>query len=79
LLVLVLAGISGCLMGDRELMPEVMQDVSLFTPQAWSLMAYKQLLTTNSPNLMLVGKACGILAGYGVGFIGLAWALLKWD
>jgi ABC-2 type transport system permease protein len=79
LLVLVLAGISGCLMGDRELMPEVMQEVSLFTPQAWALMAYKQLLTTASPNLMLVAKACGVLAGFGAGFVGLAWGLMRWD
>ena len=37
LLVLVLAGISGCLMGDRDLMPENMQQLSLITPHAWAL------------------------------------------
>ncbi len=36
LLVLVLAGVSGCLMGDRELMPETMQQFSLLTPHAWA-------------------------------------------
>ena len=35
LLVLVLAGVSGYLMGDRELMPETMQQFSLLTPHAW--------------------------------------------
>ncbi len=37
LLVLVLAGISGCLMGDRDMMPENMQRLSLITPHAWAL------------------------------------------
>ena len=49
LLVLVLAGISGCLMGDRDLMPENMQQFSLITPQAWALIAYKQLLANPAP------------------------------
>ncbi|HZU35960.1 MAG TPA: ABC transporter permease [Gemmataceae bacterium] len=76
LIVLVLAGVSGCLMGDRALMPETMQQVSLFTPHAWALVAYKQLLTTSAPNLGLVLEACGVLAAFGVGFIGLAWGFL---
>jgi ABC-type Na+ efflux pump permease subunit len=79
LLVLVLAGVSGCLMGDRELMPEAMQRVSLVTPHAWALMAYKQLLTTPAPNLEIVAKACGVLSAFGAGFVGLAWSFLKLD
>lgn len=77
LLVLVLAGVSGCLMGDRELMPELMQRVSLFTPHAWALVAYKQLLTNPLPNLALVGQACAVLASFGVCFVGLAWWVLR--
>lgn len=79
LLVLVLAGISGCLTGDREMMPETMQQVSHFTPHAWALDAYKQLLTTADPNLEIVGQACVILACFGGGFVGLAWCFLKLD
>jgi ABC-type Na+ efflux pump permease subunit len=79
LLVLVLAGVSGCLMGDRELMPELMQRLSLLTPHAWALDAYKQLLTTAAPNLAAVAKACAVLAGFGAGFIVLAWWLLRLD
>ena len=68
LLVLVLAGISGCLMGDRDLMPENMQRLSLITPHAWALVAYKQLLANaGAPNLAMVGQACAVLAGFGVG------------
>jgi ABC-type Na+ efflux pump permease subunit len=79
LLVLVLAGVSGCLMGDRELMPSAMQEISLLTPHAWALTAYKQLLTAATPNLALVAQACGVLACFGLGFIGLSWAVLRLD
>lgn len=79
LLVLVLAGVSGCLLGDRELMPELMQRISLLTPQAWALDAYKQLLTTAAPNLQAVAQACGVLAAFGGGFMALAWWLLRLD
>lgn len=78
LLVIVLGAVSGCLMGDRELMPEVMQEVSKFTPHAWALMAYKQLLANPvSPNLAIVLQSCGVLTGFGVVFVGLAWWVLR--
>jgi ABC-type Na+ efflux pump permease subunit len=77
LLVLVLAGVSGCLMGDRALMPEQMQELSRLTPHAWALDAYRQLLTSDAPNLALVAEACGVLMGFGVLFVGLAWWTLK--
>ena len=79
LLVLVLAGISGCLMGDRDLMPEAMKNFSLATPHAWALSAYKQLLTSQVPNLSMVGESCGVLSLFGVGFLSLAWTFLKLD
>jgi ABC-type multidrug transport system permease subunit len=79
LLVLVLAGMSGCLMGDRALMPETMQQLSLFTPHAWALTAYKQLLTAPKPNLDLVAQACMVLGAFGAGLLTLAWYVLKLD
>ena len=80
LLVLVLAGLSGCLMGDRELMPENMQQLSLITPHAWALVAYKQLLANPAdPNVFLVLQSCAVLAGFGLVFILLAWSLLRLD
>ncbi len=80
LLVLVLAGLSGCLMGDREMMPENMQRISLVTPHAWALVAYKQLLANPAaPNVALVLQSCAVLAGFGVGFLMLAWAMLRLD
>ncbi len=77
LLVLVLAGLSGCLMGDRNLMPEQMQQISLVTPHAWALDAYRELLTAPQPNLHIVGQACAVLAAFGVGFLTLAWGMLR--
>jgi ABC-type multidrug transport system permease subunit len=78
LLVLVLAGLSGLMMGDRALMPAQMQRISQFTPHAWALDAYKQLLASpEAPNLEIVGKACLVLAGFGVTFVALAWWVLR--
>lgn len=79
LLVLVLAFLSGCLIGDRSLMPETMQTVSRVAPHAWALDAYRQLLTNPAPDLAMVGQACGVLIGFGVGFLAMAWMSLKWD
>jgi len=74
LLVLVLAGLSGCLMGDRALMPEQMQELSRLTPHAWALDAYRELLAGGSaPNVRLVALACAVLAGFGVLFTTLSW------
>lgn len=78
LLVLVLAGISGCLM-PSELMPELMREISLTTPQGWALDAYKQLLLNPNPDLSRVGEACLILVGFGSGFLGLAGWFLRLD
>lgn len=77
LLVLVLAGLSGALMGDRSQLPEQMQTVSLATPHAWALDAYRQLLTTPAPALRHVAQACGALLAFGFGFLALAWLSLR--
>ncbi|HEY1378434.1 MAG TPA: ABC transporter permease [Gemmataceae bacterium] len=78
LLVLVLAGVSGCLM-PRELMPEDMRTASLVTPHAWALDAYSQLLINPAPELGLVAQACGVLVGFGLAYLLLAWLLLRLD
>jgi ABC-type transport system involved in multi-copper enzyme maturation permease subunit len=80
LLVLVLAGVSGSLM-PRDLMPEQMKLVSQWTPHAWALDAYAQLLTPDLPHPDggLVWKACGILSLFGTVFTLLAWWRLKLD
>ncbi len=77
LLVLVLAGLSGAMMGDRSLMPETMQEISRVTPHAWALDAYRQLLTNPRPEAAIVGQACAVLTAFGVGFLALAWWALR--
>jgi hypothetical protein len=65
-------------MGDRELMPETMRQVSLITPHAWALDAYRQLLANPAgPNLAIVAKSCAALTAFGVGLILLGWSLLR--
>ena len=78
LLVLVLAGVSGSLM-PRDLMPEEMRRVSLLTPHAWALDAYSQLLVNPEPQVGIVWTACAALAGFGTGFLLLAWWRLSLD
>jgi ABC-2 type transport system permease protein len=63
-LVITLAGISGCYM-PRDWLPELMQNVSLATPHAWALIAYKELLTNSRPNMLRVYECCGVLAIFG--------------
>ncbi len=78
LLVLVLAGVSGCLM-PRDLMPEQMRQLSLVTPHAWALDAYGQLLLNPAPELTVVAQACAALAGFGAAYLLSAWRLLRLD
>ena len=77
LLVLVLGGISGCLM-PRDQMPEQMQRISQITPHAWALDAYQELLV-QTPHLPNVFLACGVLTAFGLVFIGVAWWVLRLD
>lgn len=60
LLVLTTAGISGCLV-PRHLMPESSQQLSLITPHSWSLIAYREILVADVPNLLAVLLCCGML------------------
>ena len=71
-LVLILAGISGCLM-PRSWQPEVMQHVGLVTPHAWALIAYDHLLNRDIPNLHVVWKCCAMLTGFALAFFSASW------
>jgi ABC-type multidrug transport system permease subunit len=78
LLVMILAGLSGALMGERSLMSPELQTLTRLTPHAWALDAYRQLLiNSESPNLAIVAQACAVLAGFGMVFLILAWWFLK--
>jgi ABC-type Na+ efflux pump permease subunit len=78
LLVLALAGVSGCLM-PRVLMPEAMKKWSKLTPHAWALDAYNQLLLSPRPDLGVVATSCAVLVAFGLGFLTLGWWRLRAD
>lgn len=67
LIVLSTAGISGCLV-PRAWMPELSQKISLFTPHAWALDAYSELLTKEVPNSAIIFRCCGVLLFFGTVF-----------
>jgi ABC-type multidrug transport system permease subunit len=58
-------------------MSQQAQIISLSTPHAWALDAYRQLLLSSDPNLGLVLRSCLILTAFGAGFLSLAWGFLR--
>ena len=61
-------------------MPEIMRRVSLVTPHAWALDAYRQLLANPAgPNLTIVLQSCAMLAAFGIALVLLGWSLLRLD
>ncbi len=71
-LVLILAGVSGCLM-PRAWEPELMQQAGLVTPHAWALIAYDHLLSRENPNLHVVWNSCAMLMAFALSFFAVAW------
>ena len=72
LVILAMAGISGCFM-PRDWLPDAMRQISLAIPHAWSLIAYDEILNTPRPDLAEVWKCFGLLLGFGVGYFALGW------
>lgn len=77
-LVLLLAGLSGCLM-PRDLMPEALKSWSRLTPHAWALDAYNQLLLNPTPEMSIVVRACVVLVAFGCVFLGFGWWRTRLD
>lgn len=72
LLVIVLAGLSGCFM-PRQWLPEMLRQISLAIPHLWALIAYDQLLASGHPNLSRIAICCVVLAGFGAVFFLAGW------
>ena len=72
-LVITMAGISGCFM-PRDWLPDLMQQISLGTPHAWSLIAYEQILSVSAPNQAAIMQSCAALMVFAAAFfvIGLS-------
>jgi len=62
-LILVLSALSGCFL-PRELFPEMMKQISLFTPHAWSLRAFDEVLNQPHIDAGVVASSCGVLLGF---------------
>lgn len=67
LIVISLAGISGCFV-PREWMSDMMKDVSVVTPHAWSLIGYLEVLTNPQPEVAVIVKCCLMLLGFSAVF-----------
>jgi ABC-type multidrug transport system permease subunit len=79
--VLVLALIGGCVL-PREMMPDETQTLTLISPHAWALDAYRELLIPDpakGPNPKIVWYSCTALAVFGVSFLTLSWWRLRLD
>ena len=64
-LILVLSALSGCFL-PRELFPKMMKTISLFTPHAWSLKAFDEVLNQPIVDPLLISKCCGVLVIFAV-------------
>ena len=69
IVVISMAGISGCLI-PRDLLPYQMQQISLATPHAWAVMAFKEILPDDNaiPNFPAIWQSCGMLLAFGAVF-----------
>jgi ABC-2 type transport system permease protein len=73
LVILAMAGISGCFM-PRDWLPPAMQQVSLVvTPHAWALIAYDQILNSRVPDLAQVWQSCAWLLVFTVAYFSVGW------
>lgn len=76
LVILAMAGISGCFM-PRDWLPEAMQQISLATPHAWALIAYNEILNRAAPDLRVVWQNCAILVAFGAIYFWLGWVRFR--
>lgn len=72
LVILAMAGISGCFM-PRDWLPDAMRTISLGTPHAWALIAYDQILNARRPDLVQVWRCCGWLLAFAASYFALGW------
>lgn len=72
LIVISCAGISGCFL-PRDWMPELMRQLSLCTPHAWSLIAYGEALSNPLPAFAPVAQGCAVLLAFSALFFTAGW------
>ncbi len=72
LVVIALAGMSGCFM-PREWLPETMRQLSLAIPHAWALIAYDQILNSPHPNVTRILTSCAVLVAFAAALFAFGW------
>ena len=72
LIILTMAGISGCLM-PRDWLPETMQTISLVTPHSWALTAFHELLSGRAVDFPVVQECCAMLLLFTLLFSAIGW------
>ena len=76
LLVISMAGVSGCFM-PRDWLPPMMQNISLVTPHAWSLIAFEQVLSSTEIDYGKIATSCAVLCGFAVLFVVSGWMIFR--
>ena len=71
-LILVLSALSGSFL-PRELFPKMMKSVSLFTPHAWALRAFDEVLNQPHIDARIVASSCGVLLGFSTVCFAAGW------
>ncbi|MDB5343914.1 MAG: transporter permease [Schlesneria sp.] len=66
-LILVLSSMSGCFF-PRDLFPQTMKQISLFTPHGWALKAFDAVLMQATVDLTTVATCCAMLVLFAVVF-----------
>ena len=66
-LILVLSSMSGCFF-PREMFPQSMKQISLFTPHGWALKAFDAVLSRSTVDLVAVATCCAMLILFAVTF-----------
>lgn len=67
LIVISMAGISGCFL-PREWMPDLMKNISIVTPHAWSLIGYHEALLSPQPALSVIAECSLLLLAFSSAF-----------
>lgn len=66
-LILLLSSMSGCFF-PRDMFPQTMKKISLFTPHGWALKGFDAVLSQATVDLMTVTTCCGMLVVFAVAF-----------
>ncbi|QDU79373.1 Inner membrane transport permease YbhR [Polystyrenella longa] len=77
LIVIMMAGVSGCIIPPEWMNSQLLRNTSLATPHYWSLNAFGEILKAETPSLSIVAESCGVLIAFSVFFFVLGSVLWR--